>query len=1279
MRAHLIRALHHTRRGLFYTLAAAVILMAVVVAIADRLLPLVQEHPDRIAAWLMQRSGRPVKFSHAEAHWTSRGPLFTLYDLRIGKGDSQLAVDRAELLLAMYSGALPGHPFTELRLRGLALSIERDADGRWRLVGLATPKQAQNTHPLATLEGLGELQVTDARVSVRVPSQGFQFVTPNAALRLRVTPDRLRAGLRVDAGGTAPLQAVVDFDRRKEAGRLWIGSDDFDLAPWARMLTLGGVRADRGRGRLQLWGGIADRRLESVQVEAALRGVGIVAAPEAGAAAPMRVDLADVTASARLRRQGDGWTFVAPRLRVRSQRGAADVLDGLAMRLGPGLTMVAPRLDVGALLEIGLLAEQVPPGLRTWLAQAGPHIRVSRLRVNLGADGVLQGRAHLDDIRWQPVGTRPAIQGLAGDVLFDRQAISLTLDRPDPQRHPLQLSWPPAFGDPVPLQLDGRLTAWRDAGDWVLETSGLHIHNDDLDLHVRLAMRFHGDGRKPRLDLLATVGRAKLVNARHYWLRHKMPPRTVAWLDRAFVGGTVIGGHVLLGGELADWPFRHGQGVFDAVADLDDAELDFDHEWPHAEHLTGQARFDGPGMQVSGTARIAGIDAHELSAAIPDFHQAVLDVRAQATGSGEQMLGLLRASPLKKKFGAEFASLDLRGPGMQGTLHLSLPLHHDEGALQVEGDVDLAHAKLADPRWGVAFSDVGGRVHYDQDGVLAQGLDVKVHEDAAKLRLAIGKATGDPATAVAVSLAGVLPVTSLLEHAPMLGWLKPIVSGRSAWTVDVKVPTAATRGGTAPTSLTLRSDLRGATLALPAPLGKLAAASLPLRISAPLPIGSGDIAVSLGGVLDVRGRYEPSGGFRGLLAFGAPANGPLPASGLIAIGRVATLDVAGWVGFAGGSGESTGLQSVDVRADDLSVGGRHFPATRVRLTRNRTTTSLRLDGDAMAGNVVVPVPTAAGIRAQFERLYWPAAAAGAAAADDKDADTDIDPAAVPPLHLDVADLRFGEARLGHLLLQTHPVAQGMHIDELDARSHTQTIDASGDWLHAGHGGTRTQLSLAFKADSLGDMLDALGFKGVVAAGRTKASLNASWNGSPMAFRLAALDGALDLDVGEGRLLEVKPGAGRILGLVSLAELPRRLSLDFRDFFEKGFGFNTLRGHFVFDDGVAHTDKLSINGPAADIRISGNTDLVRQRYDQTIDVLPKTGGLATVVGAAVAGPVGAAVGAVAGAVLKKPLQHMGHKRYRVTGPWNHPEVKPVPVERGEAEVSGTPAPGQADMP
>ena len=158
MQSPLRRRIRHLRRLLGYGALVVLILAATVVGALNQVLPLVERHPEKVAAWLSERIGEPVAFDAASARWTRRGPRFTLDGLRIGEGERVLDIGRAELLVAVYSGLLPGEPLTELRVRDLSLSLEQGEDRRWKLAGLPFEPRP-DVDPLDTLEALGELQV----------------------------------------------------------------------------------------------------------------------------------------------------------------------------------------------------------------------------------------------------------------------------------------------------------------------------------------------------------------------------------------------------------------------------------------------------------------------------------------------------------------------------------------------------------------------------------------------------------------------------------------------------------------------------------------------------------------------------------------------------------------------------------------------------------------------------------------------------------------------------------------------------------------------------------------------------------------------------------------------------------------------------------------------------------------------------------------------------------------------------------------------------------------
>jgi uncharacterized protein YhdP len=252
----------------------------------------------------------------------------------------------------------------------------------------------------------------------------------------------------------------------------------------------------------------------------------------------------------------------------------------------------------------------------------------------------------------------------------------------------------------------------------------------------------------------------------------------------------------------------------------------------------------------------------------------------------------------------------------------------------------------------------------------------------------------------------------------------------------------------------------------------------------------------------------------------------------------------------------------------------------------------------------------------------------------------------------VGELSFGDAKLGEARLETWPTAKGMHIDQLRALSPSVQITGGGDW-NGTPTDSHTHMRINFAADDLGKMLTAFGYTGLVNGGKTEDRLDASWPGPPSAFSLANATGTLAIDVSDGRIPKMAPGVGRLFGLVSLAELPRRLTLDFGDVFGKGLGFDSIKGDFQLANGDASTNNLVIKGPAAQISVTGRTGLRAKDYDQYVQVVPHIGNSLPVIGAVVGGPVGAAAGLAVQGLLGKGLNKTASARYHVTGSWDKP--------------------------
>ena len=135
----------------------------------------------------------------------------------------------------------------------------------------------------------------------------------------------------------------------------------------------------------------------------------------------------------------------------------------------------------------------------------------------------------------------------------------------------------------------------------------------------------------------------------------------------------------------------------------------------------------------------------------------------------------------------------------------------------------------------------------------------------------------------------------------------------------------------------------------------------------------------------------------------------------------------------------------------------------------------------------------------------------------------------------------------------------------------------------------------------------------------------------------------------------------MFGLLSIAALPRRLSLDFRDVFGKGFGFDTIHGTFTIVDGDTYTCNLSLDSPGADIGIVGRAGLVSRDYEQSAVIRANFGNALPVAGALVAGPQVAAALLIFSRIFKKPLQEVTQIYYAIDGSWDEPQIETTSAE------------------
>ncbi|MEP6881393.1 MAG: YhdP family protein, partial [Dokdonella sp.] len=865
---------------------------------------------------------------------------------------------------------------------------------------------------------------------------------------------------------------------------------------------------------------------------------------------------------------------------------------------------------------------------------------------------------HVDAVDAIP-GIAPLAARLSGDshgMLLEVPDQETRIDNRKLFRKPFELTH---FG--------GDVTAWKDDDGWRIGTHQYRIESRDFMLSLRGGAQLQTDGSRPLMDLAAVVTRGNVEAAKLFWPK-TMPESTVKWLDRALEEGDIVAGRAMIHGDLDNWPFNDNAGRFEAHAELSALKLAYLPDWPVGEDLDVSTSFINNGMQATAhSGRSLGVTIDETEASIADFHEPVLELSVDGHGAGKDLLAYLRATPVGEDHVSTLSGLAIGGNAVVH-VDLDIPLkHHEQSTL--DGKVDLSDADLDESTWDLNFKKANGQVRFTRTGVVADSLVTTFEEFPVTLGIAIGSSTSDSSNSFEARLHGILPASAIFARASELAPALPRFPGEAEWRVglDIGADNGAAIGRK---TLSVSSDLKGIAINLPAPLEKAADTSQAFFLNLQMPPLGQPFSASLGDIVQIDGRLPSSNSpIAANLALG-PNLSPveLPASGLRIGGHAKTFDVSGWIAlFSAGGGGGDLLNSIMIDVDDVSLAGRHFADLHLDLRPKDDAIKINVAGKTLEGEISVPSEELRrrGITAQMKRVHWPDLSAGTE--NSPTVLAGVAPASIPPLHLSIGELKLGTTDFGDMRVESYPTDEGMRIDLLETKSANLDMRASGDWIGTAET-SHSRLDINMTAESLGKMLDTFGFAGIIEGGQTVAHIDATFPGSPATFALANATGSLNVRVEKGRILDVEPGAGgRLFGLLSLREIPRRLSLDFSDLFKSGMSFNSIKGSFTLDAGNARTDDLRIASPAADITISGRTGLRSKDYDQEMVVTPRAGVALPVVGALAGGPVGAAAGLFVQTLIGKKLNRAARSRYHVTGSWDKPVIALIAKEKFDAEA------------
>lgn len=1100
------------------------------------------------------------------------------------------------------------------------------------------------------------------------------------------------------------------------SGELYAELPQADLARLRGPLDLSerGIEIQGGQGSLRIWADMARGRIGALTADLQLQALDARLGHDLPALA---IDELQGRISADW--GPDGWGLSSEDLRLRTRDGLTWPGGRLALRQrvqgdqAASTSLRADHIDLAALTAI---ATHLPLGSAThgWLARLQPAGQVRDLDASwqgaypgvaaYRASGLVEGlhlagedSGQLSSHGPYPLPGRPGIRNATAELAFDQDGGRARLQVQDGA-----LELPGVFEDSVlPLQRLQTEARWTVKGERIeVQLDRFSLANADAQGSGQLRWRTSdpqtasAGSRFPGvLDLTATLTRADATRV-HRYLPLNLGEPVRHYLREAVRAGRAERVDFRLRGEIWDMPFNTPgtDGEFRIGAALREVDFDYvpaylqpdgDRPWPGLRQVRGDLRIDRAALRLSGLqSGLQAAPSVRLGSAtitIDDLaHTTTLVVQAHASGAADELLGFMRQSPLDAMTGGALAQARADGEA-DLAFRLRLPLYAVEQT-RVDGTVQFAGNDLRISPAAPLLANTTGTLHFSDRGFSVPQARALLY--GGELRFEGGMApdaAGTPqirfrgqgvATAEGLRGAGLGFVSQLFGHA----------SGQAVYDAQLGF-----RAGVP--ELLVSSPLQGLALALPAPLEKAAADSLPLRLetrvldiatgpdgerplSDRLRVELGPVAQPLLALLYERDVSGPAPRvLRGSIGAGLGVGEvvTLPAAGVLAHAQLAQLDVPAWERIfsaaddADGAGPGYLPTRVALRTDRLDLEGRRFH--RLVLGATQQTGGLwtaNLVADEIDGHLAYRPPAAGqagSLRARLTRLNL---APGNVQRVEQILQQ---PRSVPALDIVVDELTLGHRRLGHVEVEAvnHgdvPRLREWRLNRLRLSTPEARLSATGHWAAAGSEPHRTALNFRLDIDDAGQLLTRFGREGTVRGGKGRIEGQIGWMGSPLSLDHASLSGQVGIDIERGQFLKVEPGAAKLLGVLSLQSLPRRLRLDFRDVFSEGFAFDHVRGDARIDQGVLRTRNLQMNGVNAAVLMEGSADLARETQDLTVLVVPEvTAGTASLLATAVNPLVGLGT-FLAQLVLRQPLQSANTQQFRITGSWADPQVEKI---------------------
>jgi len=1295
-------------RFLLLTFFIVLIIIALLTGLLRIGLPYMSTYKSEIQGWVSNYLKTPIDIGSMEFAWNGARPSLTLDRVSLigaGKRNVDVKLDQVALDVNLVKSLLAADlHINQVTLSGADLALEYEGgefqiSGGLRGNGNSSSGKRSNIDVFAWLMNAKRVGLLDSRIELIDTDRDINYVIDDLNIRAENDGDfhqlRLDLGLPRQLGYSLEvgIDLTGDSDSLEESvGNFYIKAPSLEFTEWLR------IWPDRhfdlkGWSNVEAWGSWGDGYLQTLRATVDGSDLKLDVNPSVSSSIPATLHLPKLVSDLYWARQHDGWSAsidkfefeyegelnrinqleVVQRRRPddNSRKLSVDV-DGNRLRLETVSALLSALESVDSLESISQTVAAISPEgeLTDWsfstdLSEKSPTVSVA---------------GTFTDIATKTHRKIPGFKNITGKLELVDGVGQVELALKNAAIHS-----PQVFPESLSIeQLDAVLNVDLNDPDKLISSENIFTRDNDA-----LAYSFFELSQTKDKDLYVNIKSAfsvdDVTSAGKYFPTGIMRPSLIEWLQSSVRGGRVEKGQLLMVGKLKDFPYDNKQGVFRVDVDINDGELKFLPDWPAAKSVVGHLHFDGPGMSFQARrGTLARTRVFDVTGGIENFWRPTLVLAGESEGNLQRMLNFANEGPLSSILSPALGETTGTGSGALA-LELSVPLmstenRKPEDILTVDGKVVLNENRVVFNRFDLDLDAVRGTVNFNEEGVDIRNVSGRYLGNRVTLTARTVGSDGNRETRLKVR--GQVRADRVLSNYELP--VSSFFSGSSDWEVDVAVPYQSARGQPIAT-LRAESRLKGTEIRFPAPLNKSGESSR-------------QVAVNGSFYADDTQRWRVTyDGFKTALVAAPDAgmkslavrigNGALPSvsDGIRVVGRSNRLDFNGWITAVNQIIEELPESSGDAKTLLMPISGEINTKNMMVGTTSLGPASFRANTDDLNLNGVVENRHLRGnirqprrhwdetevVRARIARVDQTFLSALETSGDAEGESDPLDPRAFPPMEIRVAEFVKSPLILRNITMRTVPDDAGLTVTALGFANNNAQVTGEGYWhladpqqvnpaLANQH---RTRLQLSLRSNDIGRTFSAMGFAGSMAEGRGTINALLRWQGPGYVIEPARIIGSLDLNLKDGRFLRVDPGAARLVGLFAFQELPRRLSLDFRDLVSEGLDYGTIRGNLDLSGGIARIGFLQLEGPIGVIEVAGYTNLVDRTFDQSITVLPRLSAavpiLALLSGGATAG-IGALVATPVLKALGVDFDRLGLSEYKLSGSWDAPVIEAIAV-------------------